>query len=138
MRLIVAIALALVLAGVILAPLLAESSSVASLPLYAAFSWICHQRPQRAWTVGGFPLAVCVRCLGLYLGALAGATAGWRFDRRLFLASMAVLAAEWLVEAAGWAGPPALVRFSTGLAAGFFLVPAFWGNTERPLSVIYG
>ena len=138
MRLILSVALGMVLAGVILAPLLAESSSLASLPLYAAFSWICHQRPQRTWTLGGFPLAVCVRCLGLYTGALAGALAGWRFHRGPFLASMAVLGAEWLVEAAGGAGPPALVRFATGLAAGFLLVPAFWGNIERPPSVVHG
>jgi len=138
MRLIVAIALGLVLAGVVLAPLLAEWSSVASIPLYAAFSWICHQRPQRTWTLGGFPLAVCVRCLGLYVGGLSGAVAGWSFHRRLFLGSMVAFGVEWLVEAAGWVGPPALLRFASGVATGFFLVPAFWGNMERSSYVIHG
>ncbi len=132
MRLVVLLVLLLMLAAIFAAPLLAESASTASLLLYSAFSWVCHQRPQRTWCADGYPLAVCVRCLGLYAGALIGAAAGRGFHRRLFLASLAVLGVEWLVEAAGWAGPPAVVRFSAGGLAGFFLVPALWGEHHEP------
>ena len=133
MRLIVGLVLFALLAAVIAAPLLAEASSGAAIPLYAAFSWICHQRPQRTWLVGGYPLAVCVRCLGLYVGALGGAVAGPRFSKPLFWVSAAALGVEWLIEASGWAGPPALVRFAVGLPAGFFASPALWGEHRGPM-----
>jgi uncharacterized membrane protein len=108
------------------APLVAAGWGPASWPLYAAFSWICHQRPERSWHLAGYPFAVCVRCLGLYLGALAGALAGRPFARRWALAAAALLAGEWFTGVAGLAGSLEGVRFATGLAAGFFLVPGIW------------
>lgn len=138
MRLVVFIAAALFLAAIVAAPLVSEVSGLAGLPIYAAFSWVCHQRPQRTWLLGAYPLAVCVRCLGIYAGALAGSMAGLRFVRPLFWFSMAVLGCEWLIEAFGWMQPPSGVRFVAGVAAGFFLVPAFWWNPEPPLSVLQG
>jgi uncharacterized membrane protein len=138
MRLIVFLTLTVLLAAIVAAPLISERSGIAALPIYAAFSWVCHQRPQRTWLVGAFPLAVCVRCLGIYIGALMGAVAGLRFVRPLFGIAMASLAAEWLVEALDLAQPPSAVRFVTGLLAGFFLAPALWRNPEPPLSVLQG
>ena len=138
MRPIVTVVLLVLLAAILAAPLLAEISGVAALPLYAAFSWICHQRPQRTWHLGGYPLAVCVRCLGLYAGALAGAIAGLPFFRRLFFCSMALFAVEWLAETLTLLTPPSLARFLVGLLAGFFLVPALWRNPEAPISVLRG
>ncbi|HYM09095.1 MAG TPA: DUF2085 domain-containing protein [Bryobacterales bacterium] len=136
MRWIVLTVLVVFVAAIFAAPLLAEASSVAAVPLYAAFSWVCHQRPQRTWLLGAYPLAVCVRCLGIYLGALAGAIAGLRFFRRLFFAAMALLAADWLLEAAGSFLVPSGVRFATGLLLGFFLAPALWGNHYEPPLVL--
>ena len=95
-------------------------------PFYAVFSWICHQHPERTWHLAGYPLAVCVRCLGLYVGALAGALAGRPFSRRWALGAAALLGGEWLAEMAGLAGAFEGLRFATGLAAGFFLVPGIW------------
>ena len=40
--------------------------------IYRAFSVACHQKPERSFHVAGFPLAVCARCTGLYVGAAAG------------------------------------------------------------------
>src|SRR5713226_7875970 len=131
-RLIVPILLLLWLAAIIAAPLM----GTAALPIYAAFSWVCHQRPQRTWYVGALPLAVCVRCFGIYVGALVAAVMGPRFSRRLWIGSMVLLASEWLLEAGGWSEPPSLARFAAGLPAGFFSIPALWGNTERFPSVI--
>ena len=118
--------LAAAVAAVAGAPLVAAAWGAAVWPLYAAFSWICHQRPERSWHLAGYPLAVCVRCLGIYLGALAGAVVGRPFSRRWALAAAAVLAGEWLAEAAGGALALEGARFATGLVAGFFLVPGIW------------
>ncbi len=38
------------------------------------FRSICHQLPERSFSLLGSPVGVCARCLGLYLGFLAGAT----------------------------------------------------------------
>ena len=122
--------LAAAVAAVFAAPLVAAAWGLGAWPLYAAFSWICHQRPERSWHLAGYPLAVCVRCLGVYLGALAGAVAGRPFSRRSALAAAAVLAGEWLAEAAGLAGSPEGVRFATGLSAGFFLIPGTWSEQK--------
>lgn len=39
---------------------------------HQAFSSLCHQMPERSFWIGGQPMAVCSRCLGIYAGFLAG------------------------------------------------------------------
>ena len=124
--------LLVLIAAVVAAPLLGP----AGLPIYAAFSWVCHQRPERCWQLAGHPLAVCVRCLGLYSGALAGALAGLRFSRPLLAASLALLGVDWLAEAAGWLGPRPLSRFVVGSLAGLFLITALRTEPRRARSRI--
>jgi uncharacterized membrane protein len=36
------------------------------------FSFVCHQAAERSFHLMGHPLAVCVRCTGIYLGFLLG------------------------------------------------------------------
>jgi uncharacterized membrane protein len=57
------------LALIVGAPLAAAKSypSVAGV-IYAAFSKICHQRPERSFFIAGHQLAVCARCTGIYFG----------------------------------------------------------------------
>src|ERR1041384_3751425 len=43
-----------------------------ALLIYGSFSAVCHQLPERSFHLLGFPLAVCARCTGIYLGALTG------------------------------------------------------------------
>ena len=83
--------------------------------------------------MAGFPLAVCVRCLGLYLGACVGLVAGFRFSRVLLAISLAALGADWTAEALGWVGPRPAPRFAIGAAAGFFLTSGLL--TEPRLSI---
>jgi len=66
--LITTIALA-VLALIIAAPL-TESGNHAwfSSTIYKAFSFVCHQIPERSFHVAGHQFAVCSRCTGLYAG----------------------------------------------------------------------
>ena len=45
--------------------------------VYGVGSLVCHQIPERSFHFAGFQLPVCARCLGIYLGAFAGAGAMW-------------------------------------------------------------
>jgi uncharacterized membrane protein len=55
---------------IIAAPLLAASGhSTSALSIYHAFSFLCHQLPDRSFFIDGHKLAVCSRCTGLYFGA---------------------------------------------------------------------
>jgi len=51
------------------APLLAPSHPLIALLIRSFFSRLCHQDPGRSFVVDGSPIAVCVRCLGIYCGA---------------------------------------------------------------------
>ena len=118
-RALAALVPALILAGAAAAPLLGALGSVAAIPLYAAFSAVCHQDPARCWHLGAFPVAVCARCLGLYAGVVAGPLVRLRVQGRWPL-----LALAWLAIPGG-----PMVRFAAGLAAGFCL--AAWLLTEQ-------
>lgn len=60
------------LGTIFLAPYLKSQSSSMSGFLYALFSPVCHQLPSRSFVCFGYPLAVCARCLGIYVGFLIG------------------------------------------------------------------
>lgn len=71
-------ALLLVLAAAWTATVIA--APVVGVPaIYAAAATVCHQLPERSFHFAGGPIAVCARCLGLYVGGLAGLLAGSRF-----------------------------------------------------------
>lgn len=84
------------------------------------FSRVCHQEAARSFWLWGAPVAVCARCLGIYLGAAAGAWFGWQ--RRAAVRFLAVAAAvnglDVVTEAAGLHGNWMDVRFIFGLALG--------------------
>ncbi len=66
----VALAAALSIVGVaVLPPFVAEAVRE---PIMHAFAGVCHQLPGRSAHVGGVPLAVCDRCLGIYSGVVLG------------------------------------------------------------------
>lgn len=67
------LAASLFVALILLAPLLRARGAMAwSQIIYMALGSLCHQMPERSFQFEGFPLAVCARCWGLYVGALAG------------------------------------------------------------------
>jgi uncharacterized membrane protein len=66
-------------------------------PIYLFFSAICHQLPARTWNLHGEPLAVCIRCTGIYFGFLAGLVTLSRPNARLFMIALAITAAEWIL-----------------------------------------
>lgn len=62
------IALALV-AMIVSAPLAQANGHAAfALEIYRAFSFVCHQIPERSFHLAGYKFAVCSRCTGLYSG----------------------------------------------------------------------
>jgi uncharacterized membrane protein len=71
---IINLGLSLWLLGTFLAPVLASSElpllSHFSSFLYFFYQPVCHQLPERSILIDGLPMAVCVRCLSVYL-------AGW-------------------------------------------------------------
>jgi uncharacterized membrane protein len=82
-----------------------------AVPAYAAGSVVCHQLPERSFEMAGAPIAVCARCLGLYLGGVAGfatvvarrrRTGGAGGSPWLLLAASALptlltIAGEWII-----------------------------------------
>jgi uncharacterized membrane protein len=113
-----ALAFAAALVGlVVAAPLLrAGGARAVAEVLYGGFRVACHQLDARSFHVAGEPLAVCARCFGLYVGALAGIAA---YPLARALTRRDLPARGWLLAAAA----PTSVDF----ALGFFGV---WENTH--------
>lgn len=118
------------------APYLAAAGySAITLAIFVFFSPVCHQDPARSFWLLGAPVAVCARCLGIYLGAAAGA---WiPAPRRKVLAALAIAAtanlADVLTEAAAWHGNWKGVRFVLGLLLGGAVGALVAGSaSERP------
>ncbi len=102
--------------------------------MYAVGSVVCHQIPERSFHLGGIQIPVCARCLGIYLGAAAGASVHvlgafatesirWRIltpraARRTFIASavptLLTVGLEW---SGVWRGTN-IVRAFAGVALG--------------------
>jgi uncharacterized membrane protein len=120
------------LAAIVLAPWLASGRSTARAAalLYAAFSPICHQIPERCFQFHGHPLAVCGRCLGIYAGfalglALYPLVRGFSTARlpsaRVFILVTLPMAVDGTAGALGlWASPIGL-RFASGAVWGILL-----------------
>ncbi len=59
--------------GLLVAAPLAQANGLQwfSFAIYEAFSHVCHQTSERSFYIAGYPLAVCTRCTGLYVGFAA-------------------------------------------------------------------
>jgi len=119
------------LAAILLAPWLAgRGADGAARIVYEVFAPVCHQDPQRCFALGGHPLAVCGRCLGIYAGFAAGLIL-YPFVRgfsrlalpraRVFVLSILPLALDGVAGVLGLWRSPIEVRFLTGLAWGAIL-----------------
>ena len=88
--------------------------------LQHGFALVCHQRPDRCFWVFGAPVAVCARCLGIYLGAAAGLV--MRTSRavaiRLLLIAAALNLVDVVTEYAGLHGNWMIARFGLGMMLG--------------------
>lgn len=119
-RLVAAVPAALSVAALSTPVLGAFGYTLAAFSLAQFFSAVCHQDPARSFWILGAPVAVCTRCLGIYLGATAGA---WlRASRPQILSALAVVVAlslaDYAAEAAGLHGSWPWVRFALGTLLG--------------------
>jgi uncharacterized membrane protein len=117
MWLMVATGSATVLAMIAAAPLALKSGHPFwGLAIYRAFSYVCHQLPERSFFIAEHQFAVCARCTGLYAG-FAVAVLFYPLVRSL--RQIEAPKRKWLFLAAG----PLAVDF----ALGFF---GIWENTH--------
>jgi uncharacterized membrane protein len=124
-----------------------QGHPVVASGLYFMFSPVCHQRADRSFLAFGHQLAVCNRCTGIYLGALAGlllvpmlslavhGKTGGLFQvriqsRALLVLGLALMAADVGGELMGIRNSTPMSRFLTGALCGivapFYLLPAIF------------
>jgi uncharacterized membrane protein len=100
------------------APLLAATHPLAAVVIRDVFSRLCHQDPSRSFMLEGSPVAVCVRCLGIYWGAaLAGMLCLGKGPRLLGLAVL-LNGIDVGTGMLHWHGNLPLIRFLLGLLLG--------------------
>jgi len=118
------------LAGIFLAPYLKSRSSSWGALVCAVYAPTCHQAASRSFYCFGYPVAVCARCLGIYLGFLAGLgfyplSRGFRQIRlppaRLFLSVSAPIVLDTLGNFSGLWLTSGWLRLATGVLWGSIL-----------------
>jgi uncharacterized membrane protein len=101
-------------------PWLLLHSSEFGLALQFGFSLVCHQHAERSFVLFGGSVAVCARCLGIYLGAALGLMI--RVPRelawRLLVGTAAVSLVDCAAEMASLHGNWMIARFALGAALG--------------------
>jgi len=112
----------IVCALILAAPIfLSHSWRSASDLVYLSFSSLCHQIPERSFSIFGHSLPVCHRCSGIYLGLFLGSLISNHFVHRspdvrrffIFLACVPMLLDILLPYAGLWVST-GLSRFFTG------------------------
>ena len=108
-------------AGIAVAtPFLLHSVPMLGFTVQRGFALVCHQQPARSFFLFGGTVAVCARCLGIYLGAAAGLLV--RLSRqvawRWIIAAVALNSADWFIEFAGLHGNWMLLRSVLGVTLG--------------------
>jgi uncharacterized membrane protein len=109
-----------VAAAPVAAPLLAGSHPLAALLIRNFFSRLCHQVPARSFVLDGSPVAVCVRCMGIYCGAVVGAflRTGKAGAGRLLAVALLLNVFDVVAGILHWHGNLPLPRFLLGLLLG--------------------
>jgi len=101
-------------------PWLITHSPELGLALQRGFALVCHQRAERSFVLLGGSVAVCARCLGIYLGAGLGLLlrvsrqVAWRWLN----VAVALNSLDGFTEIAGIHGNWIGTRFVLGIALG--------------------
>jgi uncharacterized membrane protein len=125
---------------IIIAPLLAQTSmKKTSLFIYFSFAPFCHQLAERSFFLGGYPLAVCSRCFGIYCGLLVGFLVfplirRFNFheviDRRYLIAGCIPMSLDVSFMMFHFYPSNIWTRFSSGMCFGiilaFYVLPGFY------------
>lgn len=88
---------------------------------YETFSASCQQQASRSFWLEGYPMALCARCLGTYIGFILSGLI-WlisprKFTLKLFLLLLVPGLGEKITEFLGWAGNNE-IRFISGIFLG--------------------
>ncbi len=119
------------------APLALQSGHpLLALTVYRAFSYVCHQIPERSFFIAGHPFAVCARCFGIYSGFATAAIiypllrslrSTQTPDRKWLFIAAAPMAIDFSIEFFGFGHNTHFSRFSTGALLGsvaiLFIMP---------------
>lgn len=91
-----------------------------ALALQRGFSLVCHQHADRSFAMFGGAVAICSRCLGIYLGAAAGLMlrVPRRLEWRFLLMAIAANLLDSTAEVAGMHGNWMFARFVLGFVLG--------------------
>ena len=65
--------------------------------VYAFFSLICHQEPERSWQLFGKSLPVCIRCASIYFAFAAALWAGIRANVRWLRIALGLMLCEFVM-----------------------------------------
>jgi hypothetical protein len=96
-------------------------------PLYALFSMICHQMPERSWHIHGEPLGVCIRCTSISFGFVIGVLSGGTPKAPWFKWALAISIGEWLLL--DWE----FLRALSGVALGLTAAPIVCAGVDEML-----
>src|ERR1700733_14202800 len=108
------------------APLLAGTHPLTALLIRNFFSQLCHQDPGRSFLLGGAPVAVCARCLGIYWGVAVGALVRLRMARRLLVGALVLNLLDVATGVLHWHGNLPVFRFFLGLLLGVGVGAVLW------------
>jgi uncharacterized membrane protein len=132
MRAALLFAFVLLPAAAVAAPLLAAGHPLAALLIRGFFAQVCHQQITRSFVIEGAPVAVCVRCLGIYCGGALGVATGVAAGRRVLGLVLLFNLLDVATAILHWHGNLPLPRFILGLllgwSAGALLVTPRPGN----------
>ena len=113
--------------GSTLAPILAhfryyEPSAI----LTSTYMYSCHQQPDRSLWILGYPVALCARCYGFYLGVMAASyTAFFKQFKPNFLIYIILsilITADIILNVTLHINTGNIIRFFTGLGMGFLFI----------------
>lgn len=126
--------------AVVAPSLFAHGYPAVGASLQRGFALVCHQQPARSFWLFGGSVAVCARCLGIYLGAAIGLLLEnpRRFALRLLVVAAILNMIDVLTELAGLHGNWLGVRFALGFflgTAAVLLVPSPLNNRTGNLSL---
>jgi uncharacterized membrane protein len=108
--------------------------------LRRGFALVCHQRPERSFWLSDAPVAVCARCLGIYLGAAIGSLL--RTSRRIAVQLLIGAAALNLLDAgsesfglhSNWLDARFVLGLLLGAAAALLIAVASQRNPDQDYS----